>query len=100
VVRGGREPLHHGNKTEFPKISGRISTGQTILASISGNVTGDQVTITAERQQNGGGETLIYRGRIDGEILTGSKESIEGSLPWQATREQGTKVPLDDGSRI
>jgi SAM-dependent methyltransferase len=85
---------------DFQKISGHISSGPSTMEISEGKVTGDQVTIIAERRRTGTGEKITFRGRIDGETITGSAERAEGSFSWQATREQGTQRRLDDGSRV
>lgn len=85
---------------DFQKISGRISNGQTTLQISKGEVTGDQITITAERRRAGATERITFRGRIEGEVITGSEERAEGSFSWQATRDRGTQRRLDDGNSV
>ncbi len=78
---------------DFQKISGSVSRqGQTIMKIIDGKVKGDRFTFTAEHQFDDDGETVVYRGRIDNDRISGSKETPEGGLSWKATRVQGQKI--------
>jgi SAM-dependent methyltransferase len=80
----------------FQQISGSISNGQEMAPIRQASLAGNQVEITVDHEVDGRTQTVVYQGRIDGEILAGNEILADGtSHSWEAVRDQGTEEPLD-----
>jgi SAM-dependent methyltransferase len=65
-------------KQEFQTVTGTLRSGDTLMRVVNGRLRGDQLTFTA-----GGAK---YSARVEGETMTGTFVSPNGSGKWSASR--------------
>jgi hypothetical protein len=78
---------------KFQKISARSDDGSEVLGQ--GKVNGNTFTFSMEK--NATGEQKLFHGKIDGDIIDATDIGNE-MHHWRATRETGSKKPVDSGA--
>jgi precorrin-6B methylase 2 len=86
---------------EFQKFMGSVSDGGPETPVVDPVVQGAQVEFSVQQQVNGAAETVRYQGTVDGDTIQGQAVRANGqSEPWKATRQQGTKRPLEGNGEV
>ena len=92
--KSGEVPHSVTVEQKFQKIAVRLGDAGEVLGE--GKVSG--ATFTLAMNKDAGGESKLFRGKIEGNIIeatnTGSEEHH-----WRATRESGSEKPLDPSAK-
>lgn len=78
---------------KFQKITARLGDGGEVLGE--GKVNGN--TFALSMKKNANGEQKLFHGKIDGDVIEATDTGSE-MHHWRATREAGSKKPVDSGA--
>jgi SAM-dependent methyltransferase len=88
----GKVPHSVTVEQKFQKIAVRLGDGGEVLGE--GKV--DGATFTLAMNKDASGESKLFRGKIEGNIIEATNTGGE-EHHWRATRESGSEKPLDPG---
>jgi SAM-dependent methyltransferase len=91
--KSGEVPDSVTIEQKFQKIAVRLGDAGEVLGE--GNVNG--ATFTLAMNKNASGESKVFRGKIEGNIIEATNSGSE-EQHWRATRESGSEKPLDPGA--
>jgi SAM-dependent methyltransferase len=94
AMNDGREELQIVLEQEFQNVRGTAWHQDRELPLKNVSLRGDRLSFTLERMVNGKLTPVTYRGKAEGNRITGDREP--GQSPWSAERKPGTERPLDD----
>ena len=77
-------------KADGEKLTGKIYSNDRETEITDGTFKNDEVSFKSVRERNGNKFEMVYKGKVDGDKITGTVEFSRGdetnSRPWEATR--------------